>query len=413
MTARIRMKKKLLSGIIAAGLFLLTGCASENVPKVEEPEVLQLWYYWDQSDARQCLTNLIHEFNQQHDGIEIKATYIPDEDFKKRLVLAAMEGSMPDLAIVDSSDIQYYDKVGILSDLSGEMNAKDYFARAVTSCRAKDGRLVGLPLGMNCLMFYYNNDILETAGVQPPTTLEEFAQVAEAVTTEQVSGCAFPALQSEESSFCFLPILWNYGGSLARIDTSEGQAAFGFLKDLAKKDILTEDNVSMTLSDIAWEFGNENIAMAFMTTGYETELRKNYPDLHFTVTKLPCGEEPITISGGEVLTVMKNEHQDAAKEFVRFLDKPEHAVEFLDEMGYLAARRDLLIKQVQDDPEKKLYWECLKQAKMRETEAYWPSLSMELAQTINHVILGEDTPDELTKLSEKLDRIRRENYEKE
>ena len=35
-----------------------------------------------------------------------------------------------------------------------------------------------------------------------PTTLEEFVTV-EAVTSDQVSSCAFPALQSEESSFCF------------------------------------------------------------------------------------------------------------------------------------------------------------------------------------------------------------------
>ncbi len=413
MAAMTRFKKRILLGIFAAGIFCLSGCAAAEVPETKEPEILQLWYYWDRNDARQCLADLIHEFNKQHEGIEIQATYIPDEDFKKRLVLAAMEDSMPDLAIVDSSDIQYYDTVGILSDLSEEINAKDYFARTIASCRAKDGCLVGLPLGMNCLMFFYNNDILEKAGVEPPTTLEEFAEVAEKVTTDQVSGCAFPALQSEESSFCFLPILWNYGGSVTRIDSPESRKAFEFLKQLAQKDILTEDNVSMTLSDIAWEFANENIAMAFLTSGYETELRKNCPDLHFTVAKLPCGAGSFTISGGEVLTVTKSASQDAAREFVHFMAQPEQAKQCLENMGYLAARRDLLSEQVRDDPEKRFFWEYLRQAKMRETEAYWPSLSMELAETINHVILGEDTPDELKDLSVKLARIRRENYERE
>ena len=82
-------------------------------------------------------------------------------------------------------------------------------------------------------------------------------------------------------------------------------------------------------------------------------------------------------------------------------------------MGYLAARRDLLKKQIQTDPVKKAYWSYLKQAKLREIEPYWPSLSMEIAESINRVILGEDTQDELEQLSERISRIRRAKYEKE
>lgn len=65
-----------------------------------------------------------------------------------------------------------------------------------------------------------------------------------------------------------MPILWNYGGSLAQIDSPAGRQAFGFLKQLAENKALSEDNVNMTISDIAWEFANGNIAMAFLTSGY-------------------------------------------------------------------------------------------------------------------------------------------------
>ena len=70
-------------------------------------------------------------------------------------------------------------------------------------------------------------------------------------------------------------------------------------------------------------------------------------------------------------------------------------------------------KQIQTDPAKKTYWSYLKQAKFREIEPYWPSLSMEVAESINRVILGEDTQDELEQLSERISRIRRAKYEKE
>ena len=407
-----RVKRAALTFLLFS-MAALTACALAETPKPQEKTVLQLRHYWNRGDSRQCLAKLIREFNETHEDIEIQANYIADEDFKKRLVLAASEGEQPDLAIVDSSDIQYYDKVGILEDLSTEIREEDYLSRALISCRTKDGRIVGLPLGLNCLIFYYNEDILKQAGVKPPKTLEEFVTAAEAVTSDRVSGCAFPALQSEESSYCFLPILWNYGGSLAQIDSPAGKAAFGFLKQLAENGALSEDNVNMTISDIVWEFANENIAMAFMTSSYENEIREENPNLNFAVAKLPCGENSITISGGEVLTVTCREHEEIAREFVRFMEQAEQTEECLDSMGYLAARRDLLKKQIQDDPAKKDYWNYLEQAKLRETEAYWPSLSMEIAKSINRVILGQDAPDELEQLSERISRIRRENYEKE
>lgn len=402
-----------------AGLFLLcvmllcSACSAPKEEKTKEKTVLELWHYWARQDSRQCLAGMIQEFNAMHEDIEVRANYIADEDFKKRLVLAAASGETPDLAIVDSSDVQYYDKAGILSDLSEEVNETEYLSRAMISCRAKDGRIIGLPLGLNCLIFYYNTDILKQAGIEPPETLEEFVRAAEAVTTDQISGCAFPALQSEESSFCFLPILWNYGGSLAQIDSPAGEEAFGFLKQLAQNGALSEDNVNMTLSDIGWEFANGNIAMAFMTSGYEYEIRKENPSLHFAMAKLPCGENAVTVSGGEVLAVTGPEHEVAAREFVKFMSEPAQAKKCQDNMGYLAARRDMLKEQIGRDPEKKAYWDYLKQAKLREIEAYWPSLSMEIAESINRVILGQDDPDELKQLSERISRIRRENYEKE
>lgn len=406
------MKKAALAFLLC-GMTSLTACTPAQMPEPQEKTVLQLWHYWDREDSRQCLAKLVREFNETHEDIEIQANYIADEDFKKRLVLAAAEGETPDLAIVDSSDIQYYDKVGILEDLSKEIKEEDYLSRVINNCSTEDGRLVGLPLGLNCLIFYYNEDILKQAGVKPPKTLEEFVTAAEAVTSDQVSGCAFPALQSEESSYCFLPILWNYGGSLVQIDSPAGRQAFGFLKQLAENGALSEDNVNMTLSDIVWEFANGNIAMAFMASGYENEIREENPDLNFTTAKLPCGEDSITISGGEVLTVTSRKHEETAREFVRFMEGTEQTEACLDSMGYLAARKDILEKQILEDPSKKAYWDYLEQAKLRETEAYWPSLSMEIAKSINRVILGQDAQDELEKLSERISRIRRENYEKE
>ena len=119
--------------LLLCSVAALVACTPVKEPERKEKTVLQLWHYWDQEESRQCLAKLVQKFNDMHQDIEIQINYIADEDFKKRLVLAAADGEQPDLAIVDSSDVQYYDKVGILKDLSSEMKPENYLSRALIS----------------------------------------------------------------------------------------------------------------------------------------------------------------------------------------------------------------------------------------------------------------------------------------
>ena len=107
------------------------------------------------------------------------------------------------------------------------------------------------------------------------------------------------------------------------------------------------------------------------------------------------------------------EHEKKQESLVRFMEQPEQTELYLDSVGYLAARRIFLKSRSRPIRQRRLYWSYLKQAKLREIEPYWPSLSMEIAESINRVILGEDTQDELEQLSERIRRIRRAKYEKE
>ena len=117
--------------LLLCGVAVLVACTPVKEPERKEKTVLRLWHYLDREESRQCLAKLVQKFNDAHQDTEIQINYIADEDFKKRLVLAAADGEQPDLAIVDSSDIQYYDKVGILKDLSSEIKAENYLSRAL------------------------------------------------------------------------------------------------------------------------------------------------------------------------------------------------------------------------------------------------------------------------------------------
>lgn len=405
-----RFKTGLCLAAVMAALPLVS-CG--QAPKGEEPEpvTLNLWYYWDVSANRKTFLRMVNGFNASQDEIRVEAKYVPDEDLKKTLALAVAEGTMPDLAVVDSSDVQYYDEMWKLAPLTDCVDKEQYLDRALASCTEEDGTLIGLPLGLNCLAFYYNTDLLAAAGVAPPSTLDEFADAARAVTSDTIYGCAFPSLQSEESMYCFLPILWAEGGSLTSVDSPASRRAFDLLRRLAQEGSMSRSSVNMTLLDISKEFAKGNIAMMFNISGRERGILDLNPDIHFEVAPVPSGQVRATVIGGEVLTVFDNTHLDAAKTFVRYIADPDTMGDYMDAMGYLAPRRDMLMQQMARNPGMAKYADILEGGRVREFTPYWPAISLAVVDVINQIILQEDSPDDISKLEQEIRTIREEYHE--
>lgn len=394
-------------------MMVLSACGKEIQQPKPEKTTLELWYYWDISDTRQCLLQQVNVFNAFHDDIQVEAKYVPDEDFKKKLALAIADGKAPDMAIVDSSDVQYYNYMKPLMDVSDYIDEDEYLDEALASCRGDNGELLGLPIGINCLAFYYNKDILQQKNIEVPGNLEEFVNAAVRVTGDDVYGCAFPSLQSEESLFCFLPVLWSSGGSVSNINSEAGKRAFDVLRQLARERGMSHRTVNMTLNDISKEFTKGNIAMMFSTSSREGQIAKENPELNFGVAPLPTDSGNVTVIGGEVLTVLCGEHKEQSVRFVEFLAEPERMKNYLSEFMYLAPRKDILDWQTNEYPEQKKYVEYLQAARARDFTPYWPVVSMEIADTINQVILEEDQADALEQLEKRLESIREEYYEKD
>ena len=95
------------------------------------------------------LEDLVEEFNQSQEEVEIKVSYIPDEDFKKQLALAMAENTMPDIALVDSSDFQFLHNMKPFAELTGEVSElENYLPQSLEPCTI-DGKIYGQPFGVN------------------------------------------------------------------------------------------------------------------------------------------------------------------------------------------------------------------------------------------------------------------------
>lgn len=132
----------------------LTSCGGEEKVAPKEKTRLVLWHYWDIPAMRQKLTQLADEYNASQDEVIINLEYVPDEDFRKTLALAGENGELPDLILADCSDIQYFERISPLVDLSNVVDWDEYLDQAVELCEGKDGTMIGFLLGLNCLTLY-------------------------------------------------------------------------------------------------------------------------------------------------------------------------------------------------------------------------------------------------------------------
>lgn len=394
--------------VLLMAILLIAACGKKQPVEAAIQNELDLWYYWDDIEERRCLLELVDAFNQRHPETKVLPRYVPDEDFKKTLALAVADQTTPDLAIVDSSDVQYYHAMGALKDVSKYVAEEKYLESSLASCRVEGQRYVGLPIGINCLVFYYNKTLLAQAGVEVPETLDEFVEAAQQVSSEEVFGCAFPSLQSEESSFCFLPILWAKGGSVQEINSPESREAFDFLRRLVDCGAMSKSSVNMTLADITGEFAKGKVAMMFGTSGREQMIRDLNPELQFGVREIPNGDQPISVIGGEVLTVTSSEYVSDAMAFVAFMANQNQIKEYTMRAGMLSPRWDILQWQVEQEPELKKYVSYLKNGNLRELSPAWPAISIAISEAISEIILQTDDPEILDVLAETIRKIQEE-----
>ena len=403
------MKKFLSCGlciVMAACLCICAGCQKETEVKEKKKKVLELWHYWDIPDNQKHLEELVRKFNQSQNEIEIEVSYIPDEDFKKQLALAMSEEKMTDIAMVDSSDFQFLHNMKAFAELTNEIpELKEYNAKALEPCTI-DGKIYGQPFGVNCTGMFYNKKILEEQGCTVPQNWEEFQETAAKVSNEKVKGFAITALQTEESMYEFLQVLWSMGGDVHDITQENSKRAFLMLAQMEKEGSMSLQSISLTMGDLTNQFIKGKIAMMFNSSMAIDSIREGNPDLEFGVAPVPCGETPVSVAGGEILAVADNENKNYAIQFLKFLADKERMKEYIDEFGFLAPRGDIMEQQFTEDPEKRMFVNMYQDARIREISPEWPQISLTLSDTLREILVNEENPQEiLRKGAEKIESI--------
>jgi len=211
------------------------------------------------------------------------------------------------------------------------------------------GQIIGIPFGAYFVMLHYRTDLFEAAGLQPPTTFDEWKADAEALTKDGMYGVALNNQRGSAVGQAFFEYIFGMGGKpfesmypgspdvyadmTPLLDSPEAIATVQLFVDMLKYEPLGAEN-------LAWDeraalFSTGQIAMVSewtaRTPGFANPEQSVVTD-KFAATLFPHAEgvDPVPPLGGWVMGINKfGQQKDMAWDYIKWFTSQETHKKFV------------------------------------------------------------------------------------
>ena len=397
------MKKQLLVLVLAMVMLLGAGC-SQTIDSGKarfESKPLDIWHYLGNKGQQEALNAVVEKYNQSQSANHANLIYIPFDDMLKKISAAIVENSLPDIVIIAVSDHAYYASTGILADLTDKFDTSGYYADSIASC-TYHGRLYGVPFGANCLALFYNTQMFEEAGLQPPDTWDELRETARTLKTDGVYGFGFSNIQSEEGTFNDLVMIYSAGTDETHLDNEAGISAYSFIHDLVTDGSMSVNVINATQAEIMEQFGRGELAMMINGSWQVPVLQHNFPETAYNIALLPKGKQRTSVLGGENYAVIAGKNEDGALDFIRYMTGKQTLHSLMSSFGYISANRSVASTQFLQDLKMQVFVRQMESARVRGPNAEWLAISRVISGSFTDVITGKDSPEQAARKAQRI-----------
>lgn len=296
-----------------------------------QPVTLTYWGLWEDE---QILRPVLDEYKKIHPNIEIVYSRQSHKQYRERLQAAINRGEGPDIFRFHNTWVPMLSAELAPADKTGYTAAE--FGQTFYPVAVKDlvvgGKVYGVPLMIDGLGLYYNEDLLRAAGVTPPSSWEDFRKSALTLTVKDQSGqivtagTALGTANNVEHFSDIVTLMFLQNGASPKNPTSkEAQEALSFYRLFAEKPNNVWDG---TMDNSITAFATGKVAMIFAPSWQAFTIKQTNPNLKFQIIPVPqLPGTTITWASYWVEGVSsKSKHQSEAWEFLKFLSSKDSLV---------------------------------------------------------------------------------------
>lgn len=273
---------------LVASVLALTACGSDATPDSTQPGAtqtgasgpveLEMWTFLDPASADdprgKALNDIVESYNAQSDGITVTVRSINFAKIDAEVIKATPTGGGPDIINIYSNQLPMHVNAGTVQPMT------DYAQPLLDELgegylfpidgATFDDEIMALPWEIRAWLLWYRADLLQEAGLEVPTTLDEIGKVAAALQQTGVTGLGVGLSNAGlGASFMekFIPLTWGNGGEVleagkAAFADEAGEAALQQFVDWKNQGAFGEEVLSMGADEVINGVKAGTIAMA-------------------------------------------------------------------------------------------------------------------------------------------------------
>jgi multiple sugar transport system substrate-binding protein len=341
-------------------------------------------------------------------GVVVKRTGFDTTDLTNKVLLAAQQGSSPDVLIVDNPVVSTLADGGVLTTTDEAKIDTSPFLPNLLAAGQSGGKTYGVPIGANTLALYYNKKVLDAAKVDP-ASVTDWASLTAALQKVKAAGkkgITFSAIGTEEGSFQFLPWFWGSGANLTQLDSAQAVSALQLWTGWLKQGYAPNSVLNNTQTTSWQEFAAGDFAFAENGTWQLGNAKKT--GFAYGIVPVPSsggGTAPAP-TGGEFVTVpvQKDTKRYAATEkLVACIASPANLQATDTTLSYVAPIKSVQDQQVAAHPELKVWVDAVAAAKGRTSDnlgTKYPKISEPMWGAFQAALSGSKSPQDALKAAQ-------------
>lgn len=304
------------------------------------PVTMTIWSPENRPDDAAAHAELIQAFESANPDIKVELVTTTWDDHFSRLAAAKAAGNVPDIAYTWMPNTVSLLQQGTWEDVSdvwAAVGGEAAFPAGQAKALCKDGAcyavpFVGYPHGL-----WYRKDLLESAGLQPPKTLDELLEAARKLTTPDRKGiCLF---NKGLDAYYVLDLMlaagaetFNADGTVA-IDSPATREVLQFIKTVNDEGLTPDGWTALNMDDAKLPFLADKCAMKIDSTSFANTIATEHADdfgkYGFVSIPLAGGSFAGWAGASSYAIPVGAQHADAAKRFLEFLATPENYQAFM------------------------------------------------------------------------------------
>ena len=342
------MNKRFFSVMLAATMagMTLAGCGAtgDAQKSTDGQKTLDVWLAPLDDDTKSNWESLLTKWEEEN-NCKVNITVIPWDKYEETYTTAMSSGEIPDVGYMYNEMFPTFIDAGAVVDMSEYITEEDKAEYKYLNNGNMMGGQYGWPIVTGVpFVLYYNVDILNELGEQPPETWEDFVRICEKATQDtdgdgQIDqyGYAVGMNTSDIGAMQILnayyySALWQNGGNIYNEDLKSvsfaneaGVEAVTWMKDLTQ--YMNPDFMSYSWSEaFSTIFGTGKAAFGVNRSSQtdETTYAEAYPDLNWDYVTSLKNVDYGTFGATDSLTLMSAaEDKELAMNFIKYVTSAE------------------------------------------------------------------------------------------